>query len=142
VVGVFKPAIEASSTLLSGLATAASALGIVLAYLCYLRAPELAQTVASRAAQLYALLLRKYYVDEFYNLIVTRPLFFISTRVLNRAVDSFAIDGIADGTGLTVETSGQLARRIETGNVQHYALVYVIGAIAIAGYYLYLVIGG
>jgi NADH-quinone oxidoreductase subunit L len=85
------------------------------------------------------LLLEKYHIDELYNLIVTRPLFWISTYVLNRTIDSFAIDGVAVGAGLTVETGGEIARRAETGNVQTYAFVYLLGAVAIAGYYLYLV---
>ena len=72
-------------------------------------------------------------------MIVTRPLFWISTIVLNRAIDTFVIDGTVNGAGLTVETSGKMARRLETGNVQHYAFVYLLGALAIVAYYLYLV---
>ena len=41
--------------------------------------------------------------------------------------------------GLAVETGGQLSRRLETGNVQQYAFVYVLGVLAIVAYYLYLV---
>ena len=51
------------------------------------------------------------------------------------------IDGAADGAGLAVETSGQVARRAETGNVQHYAFVYLLGALGIVAYYLFLVTG-
>jgi NADH-quinone oxidoreductase subunit L len=87
----------------------------------------------------YNVLLNKYYVDELYNTIVTRPLFWISTFVLGRVVDSFMIDGLVNGAGLTVETGGQLSRRLETGNVQQYAFVYVLGVLAIVAYYLYLV---
>jgi NADH:ubiquinone oxidoreductase subunit 5 (subunit L)/multisubunit Na+/H+ antiporter MnhA subunit len=47
------------------------------------------------------------------------------------------IDGIVNGTGLTVEGSGEGLRKVESGNVQHYAFVYLIGALAIAAYYAY-----
>ena len=87
------------------------------------------------------MLLNKYYIDELYNLIVTRPLFWISDNVLNRAIDEYAIDGTAEGTGLAVQTGGQVARRAETGNVQHYAFVYLLGALGIVAYYLFLVTG-
>ncbi len=87
------------------------------------------------------MLLNKYYIDDLYNLIVTRPLFWISDNVLNRAIDSYAIDGTAEGAGLAVQTSGQMARRAETGNVQHYAFVYLLGALGIVAYYLFLVTG-
>jgi NADH-quinone oxidoreductase subunit L len=95
--------------------------------------------LAWRLKDLYNLLLNKYYIDQLYNLIVTRPLFWVSNNVLNRAIDSFAIDGAADGAGLAVQTSGQIARRAETGNVQNYAFVYLLGALGIVAYYLYLV---
>ncbi len=139
VVGTFEPAREASTFLLSLAATGASAAGIALAYVFYIRLPGLPMILAWRAGAIYRLLLEKYYIDQLYNLVVTRPLFWVSSYVLNRTVDSFAIDGTAVGAGLMVETGGELARRAETGNVQTYAFVYLLGAVAIAAYYLYLV---
>jgi NADH-quinone oxidoreductase subunit L len=140
VVGDFKPAVEASPAMLSAVATGLGGIGILLAYVCYLRMPGVPALVAWRAKGLYDLLLEKYRIDELYDLIVTRPLFFFSNQILNRGVDRMVIDGAANGAGLAVETGGELARRVETGNVQHYALVYLLGAIAIVAYYLYLVI--
>ncbi len=140
VVGNFKPAVEASPAMLSAIATGLGGLGILLAYVCYLRMPGLPVIAAWRAKALYDLLLEKYRIDELYNLIVTRPLFFISDQVLNRGVDRMVIDGAANGAGLVVEAGGEAARRAETGNVQHYAFVYLLGVIGIVAYYLYLVI--
>jgi NADH-quinone oxidoreductase subunit L len=140
-VGAFKPIVEASPSSLSLVASIASALGIALAYLFYLRLPGVPMILAWRLQDLYNLLLNKYYIDQLYNFIVTRPLFWVSNNVLNRAIDSFAIDGAADGAGLAVQTSGQIARRAETGNVQHYAFVYLLGALGIVAYYVFLVRG-
>ena len=140
-VGAFKPIVEASPSSLSLVASIASALGIALAYLFYLRLPGVPMILAWRLQDLYNLLLNKYYIDQLYNFIVTRPLFWVSNDVLNRAIDSFAIDGAADGAGLAVQTSGQIARRAETGNVQHYAFVYLLGALGIVAYYVFLVRG-
>ena len=47
---------------------------------------------------------------------------------------------MVNGTGLTVEESGESVRRAETGNLQHYAFIYLIGVVAVAAYYVYLVI--
>ena len=138
-VGSFHPLVEASPTSLSLVASVASALGIALAYIFYLRMPGLPMILAWKLQDFYNLLLNKYYIDQLYNFIVTRPLFWVSNNVLNRAIDSFAIDGAADGAGLAVQTSGQIARRAETGNVQHYAFVYLLGALGIVAYYLFLV---
>src|SRR5271156_134799 len=141
VVGTFKPIVEASPTSLSLAASIASSVGIVLAYVFYLRLPGIPFLLAWRLKAPYDLLLNKYYIDEIYNLIVTRPLFWVSDNVLNRAIDSYMIDGAAEGAGLAVETGGQVARRVETGNVQHYAFVYLLGALGIVGYYMFLVTG-
>ncbi|HEY6300899.1 MAG TPA: NADH-quinone oxidoreductase subunit L [Candidatus Binatus sp.] len=140
-VGTFKPVIEANSTQLSLIALAASIVGIVLAWVLYIQLPGIPFLLAWRLKAPYELLLNKYYIDELYNLVVTRPLFWVSQNVLNRAIDSFVIDGAAEGAGLAVQTSGQVARRAETGNVQHYAFVYLLGALGIVAYYLFLVTG-
>ena len=139
-VGTFTPHLEPSSVSLY-LPLVASIVGIVLAYVLYIRLPGIPFLLAWRLKPAYDLLLNKYYIDEVYNLIVTRPLFWISDNVLNRAIDSYAIDGTAEGAGLAVQTSGQVARRVETGNVQHYAFVYLLGALGIVAYYLFLVTG-
>ncbi|MGD0119865.1 MAG: NADH-quinone oxidoreductase subunit L [Candidatus Binatus sp.] len=140
-VGNFKPVIEASSFDLSLLALAASLIGAVLAWILYIQLPGIPFLLAWRLKPAYDLLLNKYYIDELYNFIVTRPLFWVSSNVLNQAIDGYVIDGAADGAGLAVQTSGQVARRAETGNVQHYALVYLLGALGVVGYYLFLVTG-
>jgi NADH-quinone oxidoreductase subunit L len=139
VVGHFKPAVEASALGLSAAATTVGMLGILLAYICYIRMPGLPMIIAWRTKSLYEILMEKYYIDEFYNLLVTRPLFFVSNVILNRGIDRFAIDGAVNGAGITVRAGSRLARRSETGNVQHYALVYVFGVIGVVAYYLYLV---
>ncbi|HVN28171.1 MAG TPA: NADH-quinone oxidoreductase subunit L [Candidatus Binataceae bacterium] len=140
-VGEFHAPLRSGILLLSGasLGLEAAILGIVLAWYFYIKAPGMPYLIAYQAQSAYEVMLNKYYVDEFYNLIITRPLFWVSTFVLGNVVDSFMIDGIVNGAGLTVETGGQLSRRIETGNVQQYAFVYVLGVLGIVAYYLYLV---
>jgi NADH-quinone oxidoreductase subunit L len=138
-VGTFKPAFEASAGWLSIIAFLASAVGIALAYVFYIRLPGIPMLLAWRLKDPFNLLLNKYYIDELYDLIVTRPLFWVSDQVLNRAIDTDVIDGAANGAGMIVESSGQSARRVETGNVEHYVFVYVLGALGVVAYYLYLV---
>jgi NADH-quinone oxidoreductase subunit L len=141
VVGEFHPTYEASTLFLSGCATGAGLTGILLAYLFYIRFPSLPPLLAQHAERIYDLLLEKYYVDEIYDFLISRPLFFISSVIFGRGVDSFVIDGLADGAAVTAEATGGIASRAETGNVQHYAFVYLLGAIAIAAYYLFRVLG-
>jgi NADH-quinone oxidoreductase subunit L len=138
-VGEFTPIMQGGVFMLTGTSLIFAIFGIIAAWYFYLVAPGMPYLIAYQLQSGYNLLLHKYYIDEFYNLIISRPLFWVSTLVLGRVVDAFIIDGIVDGAGLTVETGGQLSRRIETGNVQQYAFVYVLGVLAIVAYYLYLV---
>jgi NADH-quinone oxidoreductase subunit L len=142
VVGTYHPAISGGmpGLALSGIATVFGLTGIFLAWLLYIRMPGLPALIQYRAQALYTVLLDKYYIDEFYNLIVTRPLFFFSGVVLNQGVDRGLIEGTVNGAAAGVEVGGEVARRSETGNVQHYAFVYLLGVIGIVAYYIYLVI--
>jgi len=128
-----------SSMALSVIALAAGLIGIFLAWMLYIQRPELPERFAERLRAVRELLWRKYYIDELYDHLVSRPLFWASSNLLNQGIDHNVIDGFVDGTGATVEGSGEAARKIETGNVQHYAFVYLIGVVAVAGYYVYLV---
>jgi NADH-quinone oxidoreductase subunit L len=128
-----------TSMALSGIALAAGLIGIFLAWVLYIQRPELPELIAERLRGVRELLWHKYYIDELYDHLISRPLFWISTNLLNQGIDQTVIDGFVDGTGATVEGSGEAARKIETGNVQHYAFVYLIGVVAVAGYYVYLV---
>jgi NADH-quinone oxidoreductase subunit L len=126
---------QVSTLALSSLATVVALAGIVVAWLLYLQQPSLPTRLAEQAGALYRILVGKYYIDELYNLVVTRPLFWLSTRVLSRGVDVAVIDGIVDGAGLTVEGSGEGLRQVENGNVRSYAFVYLLGAVAVLAYY-------
>jgi len=139
-VGIFRPSLQASEFMLSTLSLAFSMTGLLIAYLLYLRYPGLPTFIAWRIKALYQLLLDKYYIDQIYDAVVSRPLFLIAQYVLFRGVDYYMIDGLVNGTGTTVEAGGDAVRRVETGNVQHYALVYLIGAVGIAAFYLYMVL--
>jgi NADH-quinone oxidoreductase subunit L len=142
VVGTLHPVIEGGmpALTLSGIATAFGLTGIFLAWLLYIRMPGLPALIEYRAKAFYTLLLDKYYIDELYDLVVTRPLFFISSVVLNQGIDRGLIEGTVGAAATGVEVGGEVVRRSETGNVQHYAFVYLLGVIGIVAYYLYLVI--
>jgi NADH-quinone oxidoreductase subunit L len=116
-------------------ATLLAAAGAALAWLFYVRRPELPGELAGRFRALHALLAGKYWVDELYDALVVRPYVRLSDA-LWRFVDQGLIDGAVNGTAAFVVVNGQLWRLVQTGNVQHYALVFVGGAAAVLLYYL------
>ena len=103
--------------------------GILVAYWLYLKSPRLPARLAERFNKAYEILVHKYYVDEFYNWLVVRPLCSVSEKILWRRVDVKAIDGVmVDGTGEEVAGTGNLLRRIQSGNIRSYASWVLLGA--------------
>jgi NADH-quinone oxidoreductase subunit L len=138
VTGPFMPQ-AAGAGALGAIAILATLIGFLISYILYIQSPDFPQKIAASLGALYRLLVRKYYIDDIYNFIFARLLFWVSNNVLNRGVDQGVIDGIVDRTGLSVEAGGEAARRSATGNVQVYAFVYLLGAVGIVAYYAYLV---
>jgi NADH-quinone oxidoreductase subunit L len=117
--------------LLLMVATSLMALGgIGVAYAMYIRAPGLLDAVYARATGIYQVLWHKYWVDEIYDALVVRPYVRLS-RFFWQVVDTEIIDGAANGLGALLSASGGVLRRLQTGNVQSYALVMLVGALCL-----------
>jgi len=75
----------------------------------------------------------KWYVDEVYDVLVVKPVWWIS-RVFSSVVDRGAIDGFIDGIlGRGAMLVGMAAGRVQSGQVNTYALVIVVGVILVLG---------
>jgi len=120
--------------LLMGASVLVAAVGLGVAYLFYLVQPGLPALLAWKAKAAYNLIFNKYYVDELYELLFVRPAVALS-NFLWRAVDAEVIEGVVNGTASVVNANGSLWRRLQTGNVQHYAISMLLGAMMILGYY-------
>jgi len=76
------------------------------------------------------LLANKYYVDEFYNAIIVKPLNGLASFSY-KFLELKAVDAIVNGVGkLVVFISGQ-ARKLQTGNTGFYIFAMVIGILVI-----------
>jgi NADH-quinone oxidoreductase subunit L len=113
--------------------------GISTAYYLYIRRPDIPVAFVRSFPGLFNTLYRKYYVDELYNAVFVRGLFFIG-RFCKRVVDEIIIDGTINGLAFVLNGIGSLLRYIQTGYVQGYAFAMIIGAIAVLGYLIMKVI--
>ncbi|HSQ00952.1 MAG TPA: NADH-quinone oxidoreductase subunit L [Candidatus Dormibacteraeota bacterium] len=104
--------------------------GIGLAYVMYGGALDRANRLAATLAAPYRLLWNKYYIDELYEALFIQPYVRLS-RYFWQTVDTEMIDGAVNGVGDLVRVVGGRARRLQTGNVQTYALVMLIGAVIV-----------
>jgi NADH-quinone oxidoreductase subunit L len=121
--------------LMIGVAIALAAGGLALAWYCYVREPSIPEQAAASSPALYALLRDKWRVDELYDATVVR-LVFACAAFGARFFDPAIVDGIVNGTGSVVRGLSDRWRRLQTGNLQHYALSFVVGALALLGYWV------
>jgi NADH-quinone oxidoreductase subunit L len=88
-----------------------------------------AAAVRERFAGLFTLLSNKYYVDEFYEAFIGKPLHWISDKVFLRVGDRFLIDGTLNGlAALASGVAGRLSR-VQTGSIHLYAFLVVAGLV-------------
>jgi NADH-quinone oxidoreductase subunit L len=130
---------EGSFTLelgLMALSVAVALAGIYFAHQMYLAKAGAADRVASRLSGLYNLLKRKYYVDEIYDALFVRPLFWLSENFFWKIFDVKLIDGAVNGSAKLFGGLASVLRRWQTGIVQNYAVTLVLGVIVILGYLL------
>jgi len=104
--------------------------GVVLAWVMYGLRPARAESIGVPKNPVHALLLRKYFVDELYDVLFVRP-FFALARWCARVFDLGVIDGIVNGVASAVSGSAQVIRRVQTGFVMNYAIGILLGAVAI-----------
>jgi NADH-quinone oxidoreductase subunit L len=130
-------------------------IGMGLGFLFYLRNPRLPDLWAARLRPLYRASFNKYWVDEFYGWAITRRtmdlargVFAFDSKVVDGAVngsawvtrltsrltggtDKYFVDGMVNAVaGFVIRIMAPLVRATQTGFLQNYALVMVIGLLA------------
>jgi NADH-quinone oxidoreductase subunit L len=125
-----------SEELLMGISVAAAALGLYLAWLLYLRRPQLPQEIAKAFGGFYHVVLNKYYVDELYGVLFVKPLIEGSAKLLWRGIDVGVIDATLDNSATGAREVSDTMRHMQSGNIRSYAGWVAVGA---AGVILYMV---
>ncbi len=94
------------------------------------------EAAGAEPGALYQAMEEKWYVDEIYDALIVKPIHRLS-EVLWKVFDIQIIDRIVVGFGRISLWSGETARVMQTGSIQVYALMLLIGLIATAGYLIY-----
>ncbi|MBK8322439.1 MAG: NADH-quinone oxidoreductase subunit L [Betaproteobacteria bacterium] len=115
--------------LIVGASVAIAAIGIGAAAWFFAGDASRAAAVRGRFEGLFKVLYNKYYVDEFYEAVVGKPLHWISDKVFLRVGDRFLIDGTLNGlAALASGVAGRLSR-VQTGSIHLYAFLVVAGLV-------------
>ncbi len=118
---------------------AISVLGAVIAwiyaYICYVRTAVVPAAENDERPALTNLSYHKFYIDEFYDTVIRKPLDWLS-NFFYKVVDKMGIDGIVNGLGEGSVETGRGLRLLQSGNVGFYIFMMVIGIIAALVYSL------
>ncbi|MVN78631.1 NADH-quinone oxidoreductase subunit L [Hymenobacter sp. HMF4947] len=118
--------------MLIGISVLVAVIGIVLAYVQYVaRAQRPVEDEAQRSAP-ESLVYNKYYIDELYDNLIVKPVMALSTGLF-KFVENGVIDPIANGVGRATLAGGQLLRYVQTGSVETYLILMVLGIVLILG---------
>jgi NADH-quinone oxidoreductase subunit L len=119
--------LEAGLALLS---VVVAALGLLEARRLYLGAPGLAEARAKRHPQLQRRLLNKWYVDEFYEALVVKPVAGLC-EFCYKQVDGLVVEGVVNGLGQACQRAGEGIRLLQTGRLPHYLTAMALGLVAL-----------
>jgi NADH-quinone oxidoreductase subunit L len=112
---------------LAFVSVATALIGFFIAWLFYYKKPGTAAAVAERFKPLYGLVAHKFYVDEIYQAIfVTALLGF--TRFFLKGFDLVVVDGSGWLASVIAVDLGEVARRVQSGNIRSYAGWLALGA--------------
>ena len=110
--------------------TVISLAGIVLAYLLYIRGMKiLPEPLRAAFAPLYRLVSNKYYIDEIYEAIFVKP--FLALCNGSFRFDASVVDGAVNGVAKVMQNFAGALRTIQSGLVQNYLLIQILGAMII-----------
>jgi NADH-quinone oxidoreductase subunit L len=151
------------SMMVAAIGTAVALFGVFLAYVVYMTPAK--KTVAALGEIpvfrfIHTVVYNKYYMDEFYNFIIIRPLMGIAkwmfavdrwivdgavnavgwlTIFISRVqgwVDKWIVDGLVNLVGIITRGTGLIIRRTQTGVAQQYTVVMLLGLLALVYFYL------
>lgn len=127
------PLEHSTEYILMGVSVAAAAIATILAHTKYVKNRHIPATDGSERTTLARLSFNKFYIDEIYNALITKPLDALSGFFF-KVIDKSGIDAFVNGTGKTAVASSRGLRLLQSGNVGFYIFMMVVGIIAILFY--------
>jgi len=110
--------------------------GILLAYVLYSRESKIPSRVSESLGSVYRTIYNKFYIDEIYLFVTKRILFNLVSRPV-AWFDRHVVDATMNLIGRTVTVSAEMIKGLQSGQVQHYALVFVSGTLILVLIVLY-----
>jgi NADH-quinone oxidoreductase subunit L len=116
---------------LMALSVGIAATAIVVVFFLYRSHTDKIKALSENMHVFYEASLNKYWVDEIYKALIIEPLKLLSDKVLFRFVDVGIVDGTVNGVGSVTKLWAELWKRMQSGQVQTYALYMVFGVLLV-----------
>ncbi len=116
--------------ILMGIVLAGTVTFILIAYNRYIATKNIPAADGQIRGLVHEMSYQKYFVDELYDVIVTRPLFWLSSTT-SRWIEAGGIDTMVNGVGQSVVAAGKLLRWLQSGSIGYYLFIMVGGILAI-----------
>ena len=111
--------------------------GILVAWFCYIKQPDLPAKLASKFNLLYRFLINKYGFDQFYQWGIVGGIQKIS-RIFWQLGDVKLIDGlIVNGVAIMIGRFSARIRHFQSGYLYHYAFVMIIGLLILLAVFVH-----
>jgi NADH-quinone oxidoreductase subunit L len=116
--------------ILMGIAVASALVVIYFAHAMFITNGVLPADKEEKLKPWQRVVYNKYYVDEFYDAVIRKPLDAVSS-VFYKFFDIKIIDAVVNGVGSTVTGIGSVVRQLQTGNIGFYVVSMVVGVVLI-----------
>ncbi len=110
--------------------------GIAVAYLIWVKNPQIATDARERLAPLHRLFVNKWYFDELIDALVVRPARWFGAWAQQTFERIFVNGLLVGGTTGVVRAGSSAVRAAQTGFLRYYALLIVVGMVVLAFYFL------
>jgi len=121
---------------LMAISVAVAVVGIFVAWVMYIKNPELPGKFVARFEGMHRIIFNKWYIDELYDAVFVNPCKKIGT-FLWRGFDVKVVDGVVNGCAWVVKGIGTGLRYTQSGYLYNYAMVMVIGVVVIVGFFIF-----
>jgi NADH-quinone oxidoreductase subunit L len=112
--------------------------GVLLAFYMYMVHPAVPAFIQRHVKPLHSLLVNKYFLDDFNEKILARGTRMLATG-LWKGGDQGVIDGfVVNGSWRIVGKVSMLVRRLQTGFLDHYALLMILGMFGLITWFVWL----
>jgi NADH-quinone oxidoreductase subunit L len=121
---------HATEYMLMGTIVGLTLVMIVIAYVIYVSKKAVPVSETEKLGVAHNTVYNKYFVDEIYDAIVVKPLYWLS-HAFDIFIERLGIDKIVNGVGGSVDTGSKAFRLLQNGSIGFYIFAMVIGIVVL-----------